>query len=186
MTGPPSPAWRNLHQGRHTYGNFRIVHFPGDPPVEIRIGNFTSIANGVQFMPGGNHHPEWASTYPFRIRFQLPGALADGQPASRGPIIVGNDVWIGQDALILSGVSIGDGAVVGAGAVVARDVRPYAVVVGNPAHEVRRRFTDIQVEELLRLRWWDWPDGELTHIARLLNGADVTELIAYGTQRTQT
>jgi hypothetical protein len=113
----------------------------------------------------------------------LPGAFEDGMPASRGPIIIGNDVWIGRNAMILSGVTVGNGAVVGAEAVVTRDVRPYAVVAGNPAREVRRRFTDEQVDALQELRWWDWPDSGIRDVVHLLNGAPVDELIAYGNRR---
>ncbi|WP_308462078.1 CatB-related O-acetyltransferase [Mesorhizobium sp. INR15] len=78
--------------------------------------------------------------------------------SSKGPIRIGNDVWIGRRAIILSGVTIGDGAVIGAGAVVSKDVPPYAVVVGNPAALVRYRFNSGQIASLLEIRWWDWED----------------------------
>jgi hypothetical protein len=88
----------------------------------------------------------------------LTGALSDGHPTSRGDINVGNDVWIGRNATILSGVSIGDGAVVGGSAVVSRDIPPYGIAVGNPATVVKKRFSDNQIAALLRIKWWDWPD----------------------------
>jgi acetyltransferase-like isoleucine patch superfamily enzyme len=189
LLGPPPPpdpgppVWPHLRMDPTSYGGHRVVFYPGDPPNEVRIGRYCSIAVGVRFMIGGNHRPDWASTYPFRYRLGLAGAGADGHPASRGPIQVGNDVWIGESAVILSGVTIGDGAVVGTEAVVAHDVRPYAVVVGNPAREVRRRFGDEEVDALLGLRWWDWPAEEIREIVPLLNGAPVGELIAYGRAR---
>jgi acetyltransferase-like isoleucine patch superfamily enzyme len=137
-----------------------IREYLGDE-AGIRVGAFASIADNVELIPGGNHRLDWVSTYPFRVKFRLPGAITDGHPWSKGDIVIGNDVWIGTGARILSGVVVGDGAVVGAAAVVTTDVRPYAVVAGNPAREVKRRFDDATVEALLRIRWWDWPDEEL-------------------------
>ena len=131
----------------------------------------------VVMIPAGNHRVDWVTTYPLRVMLGMDGAGADGHPASRGDIVVGNDVWIGFGATILSGVTIGDGAVVGARAVVARDVRPYAVVVGNPAREIRRRFDDATVERLLTLRWWEWPLEEIRRRVPLLCDQDVQRLL---------
>lgn len=178
----PEAVWPYLHIDPTSYGG-RVMHHRGDPPHEVRVGRYCSIAGGAEFLIGGNHRTDWTSTYPFRVMLDLPGAFEDGMPASRGPIIIGNDVWIGRNAMILSGVTVGNGAVVGAEAVVTRDVRPYAVVAGNPAREVRRRFTDEQVDALQELRWWDWPDSGIRDVVHLLNGAPVDELIAYGNRR---
>lgn len=180
---PPVP-WPHLRVGAHTYGVHVFAH-AGDPPNMVEVGAYSSIAPGAELMIGGNHRSDWASTYPFRIRCGLEGALKDGNPTSHGPILVGNDVWIGSGALILSGVTIGDGAIVAARAVVARDVRPYSIVAGNPAREVRRRFTDNTVSALLAIAWWTWPHEELLNIVPLLNGAPVEDLIAYGRARSQ-
>jgi len=180
---PGPPPWPHLYVDPTSYGPFHVAHYQGDAPNEIRVGRYCSIADGVKFFIGGNHRPDWASTYPFRFMLGLPQAGADGHPASNGPILVGNDVWIGENAVILSGVTIGDGAVVGTQAVVTRDVRPYAIVAGNPAREVRRRFPDDQVDALLALRWWDWPAAEIREIVPLLNGAPVGALIDYGKAR---
>jgi acetyltransferase-like isoleucine patch superfamily enzyme len=176
------PPYRYASFGPHTYGG-EVIWFEGDAAVKVQVGDYSSFASGVGLMVGGNHRVDWASTYPFRMAFGLPGRGHDGHPASRGDITIGNDVWIGRDALVLSGVTIGDGAVVAACAVVTRDVAPYAVVGGVPARELRRRFPPDQVAELLELRWWDWPEAELRSIVHLLNGADVSELIAYGRTR---
>ena len=143
--------------GRHTYGAPLLQLAEGDEQT-LSIGAFTSISFDVAVMLGGNHRTDWVTTFPIRAVFGQPGALRDGHPSSKGPVTIGNDVWIGRGARILSGVSIGDGAVIGANAVVARSVRPYAVVVGNPGREIRRRFADPVVEALLRIAWWDWPD----------------------------
>jgi len=159
--------------GPHTYVQPpRIIRFEGD--VEpVSIGDYCSIAGGVEILPGGNHNSHWISTYPFRIMFGLDGALEDGLPSSRGPVRIGNDVWIGRDALILSGVSIGDGAVIGAHAVVAKDVRPYAILVGNPAVEAGRRFDDTTVDRLLEIKWWYWPEEDVRAASPLLCSADL-------------
>lgn len=161
----------------------RIAAYRGDPTTPITIGAYCSISENVEFVIGGNHHPEWGSTFPFRAVLGLPGAFSDGQPASRGPITIGNDVWIGKNAVLLSGVTVADGAVIGANAVVARDVRPYAIMVGNPAQEVRRRFTDEQIDRLLAVRWWDWPEDEIVSVVGLLNGASVDDLLRYASKR---
>jgi acetyltransferase-like isoleucine patch superfamily enzyme len=165
--GRRSPSTTELHRvdaeergllsmGEHSYGWPLVHHYPGEHGV-VRIGKFCSIAAKASFFTGGLHNFHWVSTFPFRIHFDLPGAFEDGQPTTRGDIEVGNDVWIGYRATILSGVRIGDGAVIGANATVTKDVRPYAIVAGNPAVEIRRRFPDEQVERLLELAWWDWP-----------------------------
>lgn len=145
-----------LSIGRGSYGDPRVATFPGDT-ASVRIGAFCSIGPDVILMDGGDHRTDWVSTFPFRVAYGLPGAYRDGHPRSRGDIEIGNDVWIGRGARVRSGVRVGDGAVIGAYAVVTRDVRPYAIVVGVPAREVNRRFTDEQVQALLQIAWWDWP-----------------------------
>jgi acetyltransferase-like isoleucine patch superfamily enzyme len=163
--------------GAHTYGPFTVHAGHGDR-ARLCIGAYTSIADGVEFALGGNHRADWVSTYPFRIRFGLPGAHDDGHPRPERDIVVGSDVWLGHDALVLPGAAIGDGAVVGARAVVTKEVRPYAIVVGSPAREVRRRFDDDQVQALLRIRWWDWPDDVVLERVAQLSGGDVDGFIA--------
>jgi acetyltransferase-like isoleucine patch superfamily enzyme len=166
--------------GRHSYGVPISPAYSGDKG-DVSIGAYCAIAENVVLMVGGNHRTDWVSTFPLRARLELPGAFMDGHPATRGPIRIGNDVWIGRDAMILSGVTIGDGAVVGARAVVGADVRPYAVVVGNPAREVRRRFTDNQVDDLLRIAWWEWSDEDVQARVDEINGGAVDTFIArYG------
>lgn len=154
-----------------------VRSYPGDDG-KVRIGSFCSIARDVEFLVGGNHRSDWVSTFPFRITFGLPGALEDGHPASRGDIVVGHDVWIGAGATLLSGVTVGNGAVIGARSVVARDVEPYAVVVGNPARRVRLRFEPVQIEALQDLCWWDWPLEEIERVIPLLSSSDIDGLLA--------
>jgi acetyltransferase-like isoleucine patch superfamily enzyme len=166
-----------VRMGRGSYGNPVALRYVGDRNVGVTIGQFCSISDQVIFLPGGGHHPEWVSTFPFRIQYDLEGAFEDGQPASKGPITVGNDVWIGRGARILSGVTIGDGAVVGAFSVVAKSVRPYGVVAGAPAIERKRRFTDDQIDALLRIAWWDWPLDHILAAVPKLCAADIDAFI---------
>lgn len=146
--------------GRHTYGiTEETIMAARDVKGLIRIGAFCSIAPGVRIIALADHPLTFASTYPFRTIFQRPKVNLDA--VSRGRVTIGNDVWIGYNAIILSGVTIGDGAVVGAGAVVARDIPPYGIAVGNPASVIRYRFSPEQIAELLTIRWWDWPDDRI-------------------------
>ena len=146
--------------GRHSYGTPQIITFGGDA-TRLVIGHYVSIGHEVQFLLGGNHRVDWVTTFPIRRVFGLPGAGNDGHPSSKGDIVVGNDVWLGFGSRILSGVTIGDGAVIAAGSTITRSVRPYAIVGGSPARELKRRFNDAQVERLLRVEWWSWSDEKV-------------------------
>ena len=126
---------------------------------KLKIGKFCSIACGTKFLfNSANHTLGSLSTYSFPIFFEEweldPKNVADAWD-NKGDIVVGNDVWIGFEAVILSGVKIGDGAIIGARAVVTKDVEPYTIVGGVPARPIRKRFDDKTIEELLRIRWWD-------------------------------
>ncbi len=168
-------GWLTL--GEATYG-FPTVHVgPGDDG-RVEIGAYCSIAREVEFVLGGRHRTDWVSTFPFRARFGLAGAYEDGHPQAVDGIVVGSDVWLAARASILGGVTIGHGAVVAASAVVTKDVRPYAIVGGNPARELRRRFSDEQVEALLRVAWWDWPAERVLAIVPELNGSSVAAFLA--------
>jgi acetyltransferase-like isoleucine patch superfamily enzyme len=177
LTGREAAAAGWAIIGAHSYGAFTVHAGPGDRAT-LRIGAYTSIAEGVEFALGGNHRTDWVSSYPFRVRFGLQAAYEDGHPRPEQDIVVGSDVWLGHDALVLPGAVIGDGAVIGARAVVAKEVRPYAIVVGSPAREVRRRFDDEQVRALLRIRWWEWPDDVVLDRVAQLSSGDVDGFIA--------
>jgi chloramphenicol O-acetyltransferase type B len=163
--------------GVHTYGVCTVRVGRGERG-RVSIGAYCSIAEGVELLLGGNHRVDWVSTYPFRVVWDLPGALTDGHPRPEPDTEIGSDVWIGTKAMILPGVKIGHGAVIGARAVVTRDVRPYTVVGGVPARELRRRFTDEQIEGLLALRWWEWPEERVRANVDLLSSPDVDALLA--------
>ncbi len=141
------------------------------------IGKFCSIACGTQFIMGpANHRTSSVTTYPFAV---FGGEWAERVPSHlsqlpfKGDIIVGNDVWIGRNSVILPGVTIGDGAIVAAHSVVAQDVEPYTVVGGNPARFLKKRFREELIQFLLQLRWWDFPPEKLVEILPLLCDTDL-------------
>lgn len=153
-----------VHDPRDFERNNVLYHYPvnGD---QLKIGKFCSIACGAKFLfNSANHALGSLSTYTFPIFYEEWGldrrSVADAWD-NKGDIVVGNDVWIGYEAVILSGVTIGDGAVIGARAVVTKDVPPYTIMGGVPARPIRRRFDEATVETLLRLRWWDWPKEKI-------------------------
>jgi acetyltransferase-like isoleucine patch superfamily enzyme len=166
-----------LVMGNMSYYAPNVVKYKGDSGRVI-IGNFASVAPDADFYVGGLHRVEWVSLYGLRAMLELPGAYEDGFTHGRGDIVVGSDTWITNGCTVMSGVTIGDGAVVGTKAVVAKDVRPYAIVVGNPAREIGRRFGDEQVEALLRIRWWDWPTELVKERVDALSSPDVDAFIA--------
>ena len=164
--------------GEYTYGR-PVIIWPGHGAI-LKIGKFCSFANNVQIYLSGNHRIDWITTYPFSdpivSRF-WPGAVGiSGHPATRGDVVIGNDVWLANDCVILSGVSIGDGAVIGARSVVTTDVPPYTIVAGNPARNIRKRFTDENIEKLLAIQWWNWPKERLEAHMHLLCSGNVDEL----------
>ncbi len=150
-----------------------LYHFPfvGD---KLILGKFCALARGVRFiMNGANHALNGFSTYPFYI-FGQGWETAMPSPEAfpyKGDTVVGHDVWIGYDALIMPGVRIGDGAIVAARAVVTTDVPAYAVVGGNPARIIKRRYAEAEVSELQRIAWWDWPLEKVTrHLGAITKG----------------
>lgn len=137
-----------------------LYHYPVNHDRLI-IGSFCSIACGAKFIfNSANHSLSSLSTYPFPIFFEEWDLdVKDITKAwdNKGDIVIGNDVWIGYEAVILSGVTIGDGAVIGTRAVVTKDVPPYTIVGGVPARPIRKRFSQERIDTLLELKWWDWP-----------------------------
>lgn len=135
--------------------------FIGD---QLIIGKFCSIAAGTTFiMNGGNHLTQSVSTFPFAIFGEDWSHAMDGKSyPSKGNTVVGNDVWIGYNATIMPGVTIGDGAIIAANATVVSDVSPYSIVGGNPAKEIKKRFADEKISELLELQWWNWDIEKIT------------------------
>lgn len=168
------PGHNNVYIGDYTYYSDdqkspelfyeNIEHhydFIGD---KLIIGKFCAIAKGIKFiMNGANHRMNSISTYPFNI---FGGELSKYAPnisdlPYKGDTVIGNDVWIGQYVTILPGVKIGDGAIIAANSVVSKDVEPYDIVGGNPIKLIRKRFTDKEIYELIKLKWWDWEEQKI-------------------------
>jgi len=150
------------------YGNERLI-----------IGRFCAIATNVKFMMNGaNHKLDGISTYPFPVfgnGWETAMNLLIELP-SKGDTVIGNDVWIGYESVIMPGVKIGDGAIIAAKSVVVKDVPPYTIVGGNPAHPIKQRFSDAEVAQLLEIRWWDWEIDKITRHVNLIMQGDIQAL----------
>lgn len=146
---------KRIYAGRGTYGLRQSQVQMSAGSDRLIIGNFCSISKDARFVCEG-HRTAAVSTYPFRTKFLN---TKDNQDSiSKGPIIVGNDVWVASGAVVLSGVNIGDGAVLAAGALVTKDVPPYAIVMGAPARIAKYRFDPATIKKLQAIAWWNWPD----------------------------
>jgi chloramphenicol O-acetyltransferase type B len=168
--GPPL-----LQVDQPSYTPMRVYADENDSTV--RIGRYCSINETVTLMPGAEHYLDAVTTFFFYW------GMGEGEPegrGSKGPIIIGHDVCISRDALVLSGVNIGHGAVVGARAVVTKNVAPFEIVGGVPARHIGWRFDEQVREELLRIAWWDWPvEKVLAHRTQLYGRGDaVVDFIA--------
>lgn len=142
-----------------------LYHYPINHDRLI-IGKFCSLACGVRFLfNSANHSMKSLSTYPFPLFFEEWGLDKKDVAASwdnKGDIVIGNDVWIGYEAVVMAGVTIGDGAVIGTRAVVTKDVPPYTIVGGIPAKPIRKRFCEETIAALLAMKWWDWPEEKIS------------------------
>ena len=179
----------NVHIGDYTYyddpvdptgfeKNNILFNWPvfGD---KLIIGKFCSIACGTKFIMGpANHRINSVSTYPFAV---MGGAWEKKLPAHmtqlpfKGDTVVGNDVWIGRECVIMPGVKIGDGAILAAYSVITKDVEPYSLVGGNPARFIKKRFDDQLIKLLLEVKWWDLPPRQLNHILPVLCDPDLEQ-----------
>jgi len=157
-----------------------LYHYPflGD---KLIIGKFCALATGVKFiMNGAFHKMSGISAYPFSIFGNGWEKIIPkkGELPYKGDTVVGNDVWIGYEALIMAGVKIGDGAIIGAKALVTKDVPPYAVAGGNPAKVIKMRFKEKEVERLLKLKWWDWKVEKISENLKIITSGDIKALEA--------
>ena len=150
--------------------------FIGD---KLKIGRFCMIASDVKFiMNGANHLTNALTTYPFAIFGNGWENAMDGKEyPQKGDITIANDVWIGYNATIMAGVTIGDGAIIAANSTVVKDVEPYSIVGGNPATEIKKRFSPDVIEQLLQLKWWDGDLEKITKNVQYLTGADINQLL---------
>lgn len=188
----------NLIVGRYSYysGYYHGHGFddcarfllPEEGADRLVIGSFCSIGSGAAFIMAGNqgHRHDWVSTFPF---FWMPEVEAFGGAANgylpAGDTVIGNDVWIGSEAIFMPGVKVGDGAVIGTRALVTRDVEPYSIVGGNPAKVIRKRFDARQIGLLLEMRWWDWSEEQLSGAMPLLTSGNIDGLYGYWSDKVR-
>ncbi|WLS02807.1 type B chloramphenicol O-acetyltransferase [Shinella oryzae] len=166
----------------HSFDDCARFLLPDEGADKLIIGSFCSIGSGAAFIMAGNqgHRHEWISTFPFFFMSEVAafeGAANGYLPA--GDTVIGNDVWIGSEAIIMPGVKVGDGAVVGTRALVTKDVEPYAIVGGNPAKVIRKRFAEREIALLLEMRWWDWPEDRLKDAMPIMTSERIDDLHRY-------
>lgn len=159
-----------------------LYHYPINKD-KLVIGKFCSIACGSRFLfTSGNHSLSSLSTYTFPVFFEewgLDKANITDAWDNKGDIIIGNDVWIGYEAVIMSGVTIGDGAIIGTRAVVTKDVPPYTIVGGVPAKPIRKRFSEETISRLLELKWWDWSRERIASNIDSIQAGDLDRLLCW-------
>lgn len=169
-----------VHDPRDFQRNNVLYHYPINHE-RLVIGKFCSIACGAKFLfNSANHALGSLSTYTFPIFFEEWGLPVEEIPRAwdnKGDIIIGNDVWIGYEAVVLAGVTIGDGAIIGTRAVVTKDVPPYTIVGGVPAKPIRQRFDPETVDTLLRVKWWDWPEEKIVRHLEDIQSGNLEKLI---------
>lgn len=156
-----------------------LYHYPIHQEKLI-IGKFCSIACGTKFLFNcANHTQKSLSTYTFPLfyeEWELKKSNITTAWDNKGDIVIGNDVWIGYEAVIMQGVTIGDGAIIGTRAVVTKDVLPYSIVGGVPAKPIRKRFSDEVIAQLLEIKWWDWPDEKIKENISAIQSGNIKEL----------
>jgi acetyltransferase-like isoleucine patch superfamily enzyme len=165
--------------GEYTYGIPIVSPSLGS---KLKIGKFCSIPWDVNVELRGDHRTNHVTTYPFHIFVDdWPGAKGlkeeEVGAVSKGDVIIGNDVWFGFGATVLSGVTIGDGAAIGAKAVVTKDVEPYAIVAGNPARVIGKRFDEETIRKLLEIKWWDWPIEKINRNLHVICSSSVSKML---------
>jgi len=169
-----------VHDPRDFEKNNVLYHYPINHD-HLVIGKFCSIACGAKFLfTSANHTLRSLSTYPFPLFYEAwdtPASEVTAAWDNRGGIVIGNDVWIGYEAVILSGVHIGDGAIIGTRAVVTKDVEPYTIVGGVPAKPIRKRFSQQVITALEKLAWWDLPPERLRPLLPLIQSGDMEALL---------
>ncbi len=165
--------------GRYSWGHLTVSS--RGPGTTLKVGQFCSFAYGAHIILGGEHRASFVSTYRFPAYAPFNEThlhLAEETSFTKGAVVIGNDVWLGHQALVLSGVTIGDGAIIGAGSVVRHNVPPYSIVAGNPARVAGFRFPPEQIEALLQLKWWDWSIERIScHLDQLMSD-DIAAFIA--------
>ena len=159
--------------GDFTYGKPNIARY--DKTTLLKIGKYCSFANNTTIILGGEHRTDWITTYPFNKIFKEAKHI-QGHPKSKGDVVIGNDVWIGYGATILSGITIGDGAAIGAYSLITRNVAPYEIVGGNPLQHIKFRFSKKEIAFLSELKWWNWNNEKVLENIDTLLQNDIQKL----------
>lgn len=166
-----------IEKGKYSYYDSSIdLRRYGNQKNKLYIGNFCSISKNLTVFLGGNHRTDWVTTFPFNVLWDSAKHIK-GHPSTKGDVIIKNDVWIGENVTILSGITIENGAVIGANSVVARNVEPYSIVAGNPIKLINKRFSYKQIDNLLKIQWWNWDDDKIKKFIPLLLNDDIDEFI---------
>lgn len=178
---------RHIKVGEHSY----YAGYPSGRPFEefvwylspdfentdeLIIDKYCQIGNGTIFMMGGNqgHLYDWITTFPFHFdEKNCWGVDIPNGWKRKGDTIIGNDAWIGAESLIMPGVAIGDGAIIASRSVVTKNVEPYTIIGGNPARMIKKRFSDNDIQKLLEMKWWDWPDDKIKENIAILCSGDI-------------
>ncbi|MFA0413088.1 type B chloramphenicol O-acetyltransferase [Vibrio renipiscarius] len=171
---------------QHSFDDCARYLMPDRDDVDkLIIGSYCSIGSGAVFMMAGNqgHRHDWVSTFPFYYQRTSEHSQAQDAFQRAGDTIIGNDVWIGSEAMIMSGIQIGHGAVIASRAVVTKPVPPYAIVGGNPAKIIRYRFTPEEIAQLLEMQWWNWPEEQVEEAMPLMCSDSIDALYHWWTQR---
>jgi acetyltransferase-like isoleucine patch superfamily enzyme len=168
---------------RHTYGLQHLQVKDWGEGTKLTVGSFTSIADRVIVFLGGNHRTDWVTTFPFGTVatdvFPHPKCATN---VSKGDVVIGNDVWIGSNVTIMSGVTVGDGSVIAANSTVTKNVDPYTIVGGNPGRFIKKRFTDLQIERLLKISWWNLPDEKIRILVPYMLSPDIETFLNFAEQ----
>ncbi len=174
----------SYYSGYHHKHDFvecaRYLHDKRKDVDKLIIGSYCSIGSGAIFMMAGNqgHNMKWVSTFPFYFQANIFKSAKNGFERT-GNTVIGNDVWIGSEAMIMSGITIGDGAIIAARAVVTKDVAPYTVVGGNPCTYIKSRFEKEEIKQLLTMKWWNWKEEKVKEVMPLICNTEIKDLWKY-------
>ncbi|WP_312303500.1 type B chloramphenicol O-acetyltransferase [Chryseobacterium sp.] len=150
-----------------------------DDVDKLIIGSYCSIGTGASFIMCGNqgHRHDWISSFPFFYMSEVE-FFQNSKDAFElaGDTVIGNDVWIGTEAMVMPGITIGDGAVIGSRALITKDVEPYTIMGGNPAKSIKKRFSEHHIDLLLEMKWWEWDERILKDAMQILCSADIDAL----------
>jgi hypothetical protein len=173
----PGDPRRRLIADDSVTAEARLVQYGPDDGAPVTIGKYSGLTHSAVIFHGGLHRSDWVSAV-HAHRVDGEWTWPEGAMHSNGPVVIGNDVLVTFEAVIMSGVTIGDGAIIAPRAVVTRDVEPYEIVGGNPAKHLKWRFDEQTRAALLRIRWWDWPEEKVQRLRHEIDSPDVQGFVA--------